>query len=112
MGTTVSGCPHFRIKGDKMNDTIRIKSGAIGNRNAMPSLNVDELGYRKDEKALYIGIGEKNERLCGANDVTEINTKINNIITEINDIKTAMNEINGVMANINTRLDALENPSE
>ena len=105
-----------------MNDTIQIKSGAIGNRNAMPSLNVDELGYRKDEKALYIGIGEKNERLCGANDVTEINTKINNIITEINNIKPmiaeinsikmAISEINGAIADINTRLDALENVSE
>lgn len=55
-----------------MADLITIKSGAIGDRETMPNLNVDELGYRTDTKELYIGTEAGNERLCGVNDAKRI----------------------------------------
>ena len=81
-----------------MADTITIKSGALGSRGSMPRLAMDELGYRTDEKALYIGSNIVNVRLCGANDVTELNAKIE--------------ALNGRLNDITARLDALETPSE
>lgn len=66
-----------------MADVITIKSGALGDRTKMPNLNENELGYRTDEKALYIGTKDGNVRLCGADDIQ----------------------------NIIARLEALENPS-
>lgn len=49
-----------------MSDLITIKSGALGDREEMPSLAIGELGYRTDEKALYIGTTEGNVKLCEA----------------------------------------------
>lgn len=93
-----------------MADLIRIKCGELGGRNEMPTLQCDkelgaEMGYRTDEKALYIGAVAGNERLCGVGDVANINAKIIEIHTKIE-------EINESIANIITRLNALETPSE
>ena len=66
-----------------MADLITIKSGAMGDRSSMPKLAVDELGYRRDEKALYIGTESGNVRLCGADDIKELNTKLDEIITRL-----------------------------
>ena len=77
---------------------IKIKSGALGNRAEMPKLGVDELGYRTDEKALYISTTNGNVRLCGVNDVSTLTTEINNLNSAINDILA--------------RLGALEKPTE
>lgn len=79
-----------------MADLITIKGGS----GAVPVLQDRELGYRKDEKALYIGTPNGNERLFGANDVASINAKL----TEINNKIT---EINGAIDSINARLNAL-----
>lgn len=81
-----------------MADTITIKSGALGSRGAMPTLFNGELGYRTDEKALYIGIGGNNWRLCGVYDISELNSKIE--------------ALNGRLDEITARLEALETPSE
>ena len=70
-----------------MADTVKIKSGALGGRETMPRLEENELGYRTDEKSLYIGSANGNERLCGVDD-------INAIMAEINSIKIAISEIN------------------
>ena len=59
-----------------MADLITLKSGALGNRTSMPKLNEDELGYRTDEKALYIGAKEGNVRLCGADDIARLDRLI------------------------------------
>lgn len=88
-----------------MTDLITIKSGALGDREAMPKLSESELGYITDKKELHIGTSVGNERLCGAGDVAEINAKN----AEIN---AKIAEINSKIANINARLDALETPSE
>lgn len=74
-----------------MGDLILVKSGALGDRSVMPALQTDELGYRTDKKELYIGTESGNVRLCGADDVTELLAKIENITV---------------------RLDVLEKPSE
>ena len=71
----------FTYKGDKMNDLIRIKGGALGDRAEMPSLQHStekgyELGYRTDTDELYIGSEKGNVRLCGAKDLETINKKI------------------------------------
>jgi len=76
-----------------MADLITIKSGALGDRETMPILSVNELGYRTDEKALYIGTANGNERLCGVNDVAEKNAKIA--------------ELQGRIDAITARLDAM-----
>ena len=93
-----------------MADLVRIKCGELGDREEMPTLQYDaekgcELGYRTDESALYIGTNNGNKRLCGVNDVAELNNKINSINTEIRAIEN-------LIANITTRLEKLEKPSE
>jgi len=102
-----------------MNDLIAIKSGALGDREAMPKLNASELGYRKDEKALYIGTESENIRLCGEEDATAIK----NLQTSVSDQSTRIEtlekkpeyysktDIDGIISGITARLDALENPS-
>jgi hypothetical protein len=80
-----------------MADIIRIKGG----NGDVPTLQDRELAYRKDEKALYIGTGKENERLCGADDIKTIKS----IENEINTLKQSID-------NIIARLDALEHPSE
>jgi hypothetical protein len=91
-----------------MDDTIRIRSGALNGRNEMPKLKYaevvngeqkgSELGFKTDEIALYIGTKNGNVRLCGANDITELTALIGGINARIDDIIT--------------RLEALEEPSE
>ena len=90
-----------------MADTIRIRSGALNGRNEMPKLRYaevvngeqkgSEIGFNTDEIALYIGTKNGNVRLCGANDITELNAKIEALGIRIDDITA--------------RLEALE-PSE
>ena len=70
-----------------MADLIKIKGG----KGETPKLTNRELGYNEDEKALYIGTENGNVRLCGADDISGIQA----LITDIN-----------------TRLEALEKPSE
>ena len=91
-----------------MADLITIKSGALGERNTMPKLNVDELGYRTDEKALYIGTEDKDERLCGVNDVI----KIDECMSRLSAIETKISEMDELIASIIARLEVLETPSE
>ena len=67
-----------------MANVMRIKYGELGNRSEMPKLQFEkdkgcELGYRTDEKALYIGTANGNVRLCGADDIEELCQAINNI---------------------------------
>ena len=71
-----------------MADSITIKSGSLGSRDEMPKLTANELGYRTDEKALYIGTTGGNVKLCDANFTKAY--------------------VDGLIATINARLDALE----
>ena len=84
MGATVIGCPYFRIKGAKMADLIKIKAGSVG----VPTLQDKELAYSKDEKALYIGTGTGNVRLCGAEDVATISKQIEDIMARLTVLET------------------------
>lgn len=58
-----------------MADVIKIKAG----EGEPPRLQDRELGYRADEKALYIGTENGNVRLCGADDIEELHQAINEI---------------------------------
>lgn len=72
-----------------MADLIQIKSGALGDREAMPKLTEDELGYCTDEQALYIGTKSGNVRLCGVSDavkLAEISAKIEEITARLNEL--------------------------
>ena len=109
-----------------MADTIRIKGG----NGDVPTLQDREIAYRKDEKALYIGTGAGNIRLCGADDkknsddeIQGLNKRVaaleskqasaNSILENINaEIAAMKSEIATSLATINARLDALEHPSE
>ena len=55
-----------------MADLIRIKGGS----GDIPILQERELAYRNDEKALYIGTNNGNERLCGAGDINALSARI------------------------------------
>lgn len=64
-----------------MDDLIRIKGGALGDRKEMPALQHSteegyELGFRTDTEELYIGSEKGNIRLCGAKDLETINKEI------------------------------------
>lgn len=85
-----------------MGGTIYVRCGELGDRAEMPALKYDkekgsEIGLRTDEEALYVGTSKGNIRMCGANDVRELNAKID--------------AINALIENITARLDALS-PSE
>ena len=51
-----------------MADLIKIKGGS----GEVPELEDKELGYNRDEQALYIGTKNGNVRLCGADDVATL----------------------------------------
>ena len=96
-----------------MYDKILVKSGELGNRAAMPTLDYDEeqgaeLGYREDEEALYIGTKSGNKRLCGAKDIGNINTSINAINSQISSINAQIRDISSQIDNIIARLETTE----
>ena len=72
-----------------MADLITIKSGALGDRGTMPKLNKDELGYRTDEKALYIGTDGENERLCGVGDIARLEALISDITARLDEMTSS-----------------------
>ena len=84
-----------------MADLIAIKSGALSDRSTMPKLNNDELGYRTDEKALYIGTDNGNVRLCGAEDLV----KLNNLSTAVGTISATVNGINTTITTLNSKIN-------
>ena len=65
-----------------MADLIMIKGGS----GDVPTLQDRELAYRKDEQALYIGSDGVNVRLCGANDISGLNTRLDALSQLITDI--------------------------
>ena len=76
-----------------MSDTIMIKSGSLGERTSMPKLSEDELGYQKDEKALYIGTPEKNEKLCDAEQEKRIMEYIDNIYSRLDALENRIDAL-------------------
>lgn len=116
-----------------MADLIKIKGG----NGSVPELQDRELGYRKDEEALYIGAGNGNVRLCGAGDkkelrdyidayITNINSKLDAtdlLIIELNTMRVALEKtvaaletkvatLEEAVATINSRLDDMTTPDE
>lgn len=112
-----------------MADLIRIKGG----RGNVPILQDREMGYSKDEEALYIGTEGGNIRLVGAKDksvlqakitvleeavasLTEDNTvlkqKTSAIESSITAIEERLTDVEGAIADIIARLEVLETPSE
>lgn len=73
---------------------IIIKHGSLNGRGSMPALYTCELGYRTDEEALYIGRKGENFRLCGLNDVNNINTQIEELRGLISDLTARLDELN------------------
>lgn len=51
-----------------MDDTIKIKGGS----GETPELQDRELGYNREEKALYIGTPDGNVKLCSADAIAEL----------------------------------------
>lgn len=58
-----------------MADIILIKGG----NGEVPQLQDREIAYSKDEKALYIGTANGNVKLCGADDMLNISTQLEEI---------------------------------
>lgn len=63
-----------------MDDTIKIRGG----KGETPELQDRELGYNRDEKALYIGTPENNVRLCGADDIANVKKYMNELMVAVN----------------------------
>ena len=105
-----------------MDDTIKIRGGS----GKTPELQDKELGYNRDEKALYIGTPEENVRLCGADDIAGAKKYADELIEgakkyadglkseakEYADsiVNGAKEYIDGLIAEVNERLEALETP--
>jgi hypothetical protein len=78
-----------------MNDAIYIKSGEKGDREKMPTLRYNdelgsEMGYSTDEKALYIGTPNGNERLCGVGDFSELYAMVGSLQAQVEEIKNRL----------------------
>lgn len=73
-----------------MADLIRLKGGS----GTVPTLQDREIAFSKDEKSLYIGTNDKNVKV--GDEAWEKRIKA----------------LEDIAATINSRLDALENPSE
>lgn len=72
-----------------MADTIQIKRG----NTAGGTLADGELGYSREEKALYIGDNGTNQRLAGAIESVEtlaIDSMTSEVVTAFNSLITAM----------------------
>ena len=72
-----------------MADLIRIKGGS----GAVPTLQDRELAYSKDEQALYIGTANGNARLCGVNDILNMNTLLETINKRIDEITARLDAL-------------------
>ena len=81
-----------------MSDIIRIKGG----RGTVPTLQDRELAYSKDEKALYIGTENGNERLSGSGDDSAMKAYVDGLVADIN----------ARLEDIEARLEALETSKE
>ena len=94
-----------------MDDTIKIRGGS----GKTPELQDKELGYNRDEKALYIGTPEENVRLCGADDIAGAKKYADGLKSEAKEyadsiVNGAKEYIDGLIAEVNERLEALETP--
>lgn len=80
-----------------------------GNKAGMPALRDRELGYCKDEKALYIGTANGNVRLCGADDsgrIDALETTTGTHTTQISSLQnttgTQTTQISGLSASLSS----------
>jgi len=78
-----------------MDDAIYIRSGAKGDREKMPTLRYNkelgsEMGYCSDEKALYIGTSNGNERLCGVGDFSALYAMVGSLQAQLDEIKAQL----------------------
>ena len=83
-----------------MNDLIRIRATKEGVQPAA-TLENRELGYYTDEKALYIGVNRQNIKLCQADDVGRVATKVEalsddadilQVVAKVNEIISALQD--------------------
>lgn len=86
-----------------MADLIKIKAGS----GEVPRLAERELGYRIDEKALYIGTSNGNVKICDAKTLTQIQGLASKTYVD-----GLIEEINTKIAEINARLDSIAISSE
>ena len=83
-----------------MADLIKIKGGN-GN---VPDLQDRELGYSRDEKALYIGTEDGNVRLGGSGDIV----KVNALTARVTAIEGNLTEADEKITDIEARLPVVE----
>ena len=83
-----------------MDESIRIRSGSLNGRTEMPKLKPPEIvngkkvgaevGFQEEEKALYIGTANGNERLCGAGDIPALYEEIDRLKAQVEEIKARL----------------------
>ena len=101
-----------------MNDSVRIRSGALNGRAEMPRLKYAEtingekhgaeIGFNTEEKAIYTGTDSGNVKVGDS----AWEERIKTCESQITAINARIDELNVSIAEIIARLDALTTPSE
>ncbi len=86
-----------------MANLIKIKGG-----NGTNALGERELAYHEDEKALYIGTGNGNVKLCRAEDIAKVDGKLTAVPVASQEILDADAEIGEVINAFNNLIAALK----
>lgn len=76
-----------------MADMVLLRGGNLAN---MPQLQDREIVIAKDKKALYIGIGGVNTRLCGADDLKQV--KALPTLAEDSDLSAVISAYNSLLS--------------
>lgn len=113
MGTMVNSVVPVFKKEIKMADLIQIKRG---DKTGTTFLSDGELGYSREEKALYIGDGGKrNQKLCSAETAAEVErvaaelpNKLTATAIPAMDTLSAESDLSAVIGAVNSLISAMK----
>ncbi len=89
-----------------MADKILIKA-TKGDNEPSKVLDDNELGFHTREQALYIGLGRKNIRLCGAGDKEELGGKLTATPVPVQESLSADAGLSDVVVAFNNLISAM-----
>lgn len=100
-------CPLFQ-KENVMADLIQIKAG----EDPKTVLSDREIGYRKKDRTLFIGIDGKNEKVCSGKDIEDIAAELQNKLTATAiptmDTLSAESDLSAVIGAVNSLISAMK----
>lgn len=91
-----------------MADLIQIKAG----EDPKSVLSDREIGYRKKDKALFVGIDGKNEKVCSGKEIEDIATELQNKLTAVQiatqGTLSAESDLSAVISAFNALISAMK----